>query len=376
MDRRMPESSLASRVRLSERLDEVKERLAESVTDEFLTRHADWVARYGARAREFGIQDARYHIDFLRGAVEAGSVEAFGQYAAWAAGVLAARGILPHYLVENLEQIEEALRTALTEEQHSAILPILAEGKKEASLVGSKKTVAEVQELTNSVYLQAILRGDRVAAGGVMEEALHSGADAVDIYLELFQSALFEVGRLWETGQISVATEHMATAVTQVLMARLYTRLPRREASQGNAVITGVQGELHQIGANMVADILDAHGWNVLFLGTNAPHEGIIEAAASHRAKLVGISATMLSNVPRVRQLLGGLRKRVPGVRVVVGGGAFRAVPTLWRDLGADGFAPDLRATIDLVNTLLPPERPAKRTARKRAQPKPKPGPT
>ena len=199
-----------------------------------------------------------------------------------------------------------------------------------------------------------------------MEEALRSGADAVDIYLELFQTALFEVGRLWETAQISVATEHMATAITQVLMARLYTRLPRRAASQGNAVITGVQGELHQIGANMVADILDAHGWNVLFLGTNAPHEGIIEAVESHGARLVGISATMLSNVPRVRQLLGGIRERVPGVRIVVGGGAFRAVPALWRDLGADGFAPDLRATIDLVNTLLPPQQPAKRKARKR----------
>jgi methanogenic corrinoid protein MtbC1 len=361
----MPGSPLTSRVRLSERLEEVKARLAEAVTDEFLTRHPDWLARYGARAREFGIQDAGCHIDFLRGAVEAGSIEAFGQYAVWAAGVLAARGILPHYLVENLEQIEKALRTALTEEQHTSILPFLAEGKKEASFGGSKKA-AEAQELTKNVYLQAILRGDRAAAEGVMEEALRSGADAVDIYLELFQTALFEVGRLWETAQISVATEHMATAITQVLMARLYTRLPRRAASQGNAVITGVQGELHQIGANMVADILDAHGWNVLFLGTNAPHEGIIEAVESHGARLVGISATMLSNVPRVRQLLGGIRERVPGVRIVVGGGAFRAVPALWRDLGADGFAPDLRATIDLVNTLLPPQQPAKRKARKR----------
>ena len=364
----MPESSLAGRVRLSERLEEVKAQLAEAVTDEFLTRHADWVARYGARAREFGIQDARYHIDFLRGAVEAGSVEAFRQYAAWAAGVLAARGILPRYLVENLEQIEEALRTALTEEQHTAILPILAEGKKEASLGGSRKTAAEAHQLTQNVYLQSILRGDHAAAEGVMQEALQSGATAVDIYLELFQPALFEVGRLWETARINVATEHMATAITQVLMARLYGRLPREAASQGNAVITGVQGELHQIGANMVADILDAHGWNVLFLGTNAPHEGIIEAVESHRPKLVGISATMLSNVPRVRQLLGGIRERVPGVLILVGGGAFRAVPSLWRDLGADGFAPDLRATIELVNTLLRPRRPARRRDRKKDQ--------
>ncbi len=73
-------------------------------------------------------------------------------------------------------------------------------------------------------------------------------------------------------------------------------------------VLTGVQGEMHQVGANMVADVLEFHGWEVRFLGTNLPQAGILRVVEEQRPDVVGISATMLFNLPRVRELIESIR--------------------------------------------------------------------
>ncbi len=142
----------------------------------------------------------------------------------------------------------------------------------------------------------------------------------------------------------------MATAVAQYVIASLYADLERPTERRGRAVVTGVYGELHQLGANMVADILESDGWDVRFLGTNVPPDGAVRAAVDHRADLVGISAMMLPNLSRVTELVE--RVRAAGDdrrRVIVGGGLFRSDPHLWRQVGADGFAPDLREVVALA---------------------------
>ncbi len=338
----------SSRASLSERLDQLRDEVAASVTEEFLARHPDWVQRYGVRARRHGMEDARFHIDFLRGAIEIGSREAFARYAAWTSRVLAARGIDPEFLIENFDQIDTALRSLLAASDYDAVAPIIAAGKVGARL-RREESVDLRRTLSCDVYLQAILGGDRRAAGNVIEEAIRNSIDPVRIYTEIFEVALHEVGRLWENAVINVATEHMATALTQALMVNLYSQLPRAEQMRGNAVIAGVEGELHQVGGHMVADLLDVHGWDVRFLGSNCPEESLILAAQQHRAELVGLSVTMLSNVASARRVLRALRERLAGARLIVGGSAFRTAPMLWKEVGADGFAEDLRAVQNLL---------------------------
>jgi methanogenic corrinoid protein MtbC1 len=209
--------------------------------------------------------------------------------------------------------------------------------------------------LTRAVYLQSILMGARAGSVQIVEEALRNGADIFDIYAQVFHESLYEVGRLWEEGRISVSVEHRATAITQFAMAGIYSRaMPARPAiPPRHAIVTGVAGELHQVGANMVADVLENAGWNVEFLGTDAPHAGIVDAVRAQDSDLLCISATMLFNVPNVVRLIRDLRAASPGVRVLIGGAAFRARPELWMDIGADGFAPDLTTAVEAANRLL-----------------------
>jgi methanogenic corrinoid protein MtbC1 len=190
----------------------------------------------------------------------------------------------------------------------------------------------------------------------IVEEALRNGAGVFDIYAQVFQESLYEVGGLWAAGKISVSTEHRATAITQFVMAWIYSHaVPLRPSTPPRqAIVTGVIGEMHQIGANMVADVLENAGWNVEFLGTDAPHAGVVDAVLAQNSDLLCISATMLFNLPNVVRLIRDLRARLPKLRVLIGGAAFRAKPDLWADIGADAFAPNLNTAVEVADRLVP----------------------
>lgn len=334
-----------------------KGEVSRAATESFLEAHPDWVDRYGERARTFGIQDAEYHIDFLAGALAASSVKSFDRYVRWATGVLSSRGIERRFLAENLRGIGRELEARLAPEDASRVLEYVGAGV-EACEAGEGTEEERGASLPSAdirrLYMDAALRGDRKPALRIALEALRGGMDPRDLYVDVLQGAQYEIGLLWQNNEISVAREHTATAVCQYILMRLYDELPRPVTRRGRAVITGVQGELHQLGANMVADMLEMDGWEVRFLGTQMPHSGILEAIEEMGADLVGISTTMLFNLPQVVRLTEEIRSNFPssGLRILVGGGAFRSDPEAWREIGADGFGRDLRDAVERAREL------------------------
>jgi methanogenic corrinoid protein MtbC1 len=204
-------------------------------------------------------------------------------------------------------------------------------------------------------YLKEILAGKRKTALEIIMDAYRGGYPIPGIYMDVFQEALYEVGRLWETNQITVADEHMGTAITQYVMSNLYQHLEIADEQRGKVVMTGVQGELHQVGANMVADVLEADGWDVTFLGTNVPAEGVIQSIRQHGPDLFGISSTMFFNIPKVIQLVETVHKEFgDSVRIMLGGGAFRALQKLPGELEGCIVALNLREALDRTRGGLP----------------------
>jgi len=325
--------------------------VAEAVTDEFLQRHPDWVARYGAPARRHGIEDAAYHIEFLAAAVEAGSTAAFEDYVRWTAGVLAARGIGVEFLAENLVQIERRLSQELPAADREEITGFLAAGldackRAPAALAGERPLDGTLQ-----IFVSALLAAQRTAAVTIARDALQRGASAVDLYVDLFQAALYEIGRRWERNEISVADEHMATAIVQYVLAQVYERLPIPAPTKGRIIVAGVAGELHQLGPNIVADVLETHGWDVRFLGTNVPTSSLLRAIEQHRPDVLGLSLTMLTNTPQFREAVASVREQFRGAcpKIVAGGRAFRLARTLSRDCQVDACATDVRDALRVL---------------------------
>ena len=351
----------ARRRGLAESLRRRREATAEVVTAEFLERHPEWVDRFGDRARIHGIQDARFHVDFLAAAIEAGSLDAFREYATWCARMLGARRIEPKFLVENLEQLRDELVGDLdeggrdwVEQMVAAACAAAMASEGTAQPEGAASTGAgEALAADRRLYMEAALSGHRATALSLALECVDRGLSVLDLYHDLLQPVQYEIGRRWEANEISVAQEHMATAITQHVIAQLHSRLSVPAERRGRAVVTGVEGEVHQIGGSMVADVLESAGWDVRFLGSELPHRDILRAIEAHEPQVLGISATMLYNLPKVAALTADTRSLFGSEpRVVVGGGAFRTARDAWRDLGADGFGRDLRDAIRVIDSL------------------------
>jgi len=344
--------SISERFRIGQKLAAVKQVVAQAMTDEFFINHPEWFDRYGERGRQFCTADTCFHIEFLAGAIDAGSPESFGSYSRWTARMLAARGITAHTLEENLTQLEKHLSQVLLPNELDIVSSFLTKGRDTCRELESPSNTQPPHEggldLTRSVFLAAILRGQRKSALTIVNEALRAGHSHVDIYVNVFTDALHRIGKLWEMNKITVAQEHMATSITQYAIAAIYPRLVPEVIDRGRMVVTGVSGELHQIGANLVADTMEAKGWNVQFLGSNVPHSSVIAAVEESSANVLCISTTIVANLPSVVELVEAarskLRDRAP--RIVLGGAAYLLAPQFGQELGAEEAVTDLRQAL------------------------------
>lgn len=204
-------------------------------------------------------------------------------------------------------------------------------------------------------YLEALCQGDRRSAQAVARTALERGADIRDLYLHVFQPALYEVGRLWETNQFSVAQEHLATAITQSIMAQLAGELLARPPLGRTLLATCIGGEHHEIGIRMISDFFELEGWDVVYLGANVPIPDVVQMVASQRADLLAISVTLNSHVTRAHELIVAVRASPAGARcrIMVGGQPFVRSPELSLVVGADFTARDAREAVQRAQAAL-----------------------
>jgi methylmalonyl-CoA mutase cobalamin-binding domain/chain len=194
-------------------------------------------------------------------------------------------------------------------------------------------------------YVNALVAGDVTVAEQLIAD---SAADVRALYLQVLQPALYEIGRRWEEAEISVAQEHLATATTQSLMARLAERLGDGVAPRERRVLVAcAEGELHSIGVRMVADFLEADGWDVLFVGALSPPDAVAELAAAQAVDVVALSAALAQRVPEVLRAVEALRRleRVPVI--AVGGQAFGGDRDVALRTGADLYAADAASFVE-----------------------------
>lgn len=209
-------------------------------------------------------------------------------------------------------------------------------------------TAAEV----SGEYLEAVLAGDRRRAFAVVDRARAAGMDHREMYLEVFQPALREVGRLWEENRITVADEHLVTAITQAAMARLYDDLFAGPGGRGPLLIAAcADSERHELGLRMICDLLELEGWDTVFLGATTPVGSLVEMVEARRPSVVALSASITPHLARVREAVGALRARM-GDRaplIAVGGRAFLEDPALAERVGADLTATDAVAAVRVL---------------------------
>lgn len=314
---------------------------------------------FGEAGRAKSVRDAGYHLTYLSEALSASDPTLFVEYVIWAKALFAGLKFPDDVLQQSLECMRAAFQTLLPENVRAVADAYVQAGLNALPRAATTPASfiepdAPLGDLARA-YLDALLRGDRAAASRMILDAVERGTSVKQIYLDVFQRTQREIGRLWQTNQISVAQEHYCTAATQMVMSQLYPRIFAGAKSGHKLVVTCIGGELHEIGARMVADFFEMEGWDTYFLGANTPTDAILRTLDERRADALAISATMTFHVRHVAELIERVRatnwNKPP--KLLVGGYPFNLSPQLWQTLGADGYARDAQGAIGVMTQLV-----------------------
>lgn len=338
-------------------LDENLDAMAVEITNRHFSLHPDLEAKYGPRGRSKCREDALYHLHYLSEAA-ASSAKVFVDYAAWAKVMLGARGIEWRELAENFEQMLHVLRTRAPRDYHAAfermIRPAIdALPNMPDRLPRFIDSSAPFADLANS-YLEALLRLDSDGAMNNVLKEVSSGLTIGNLFNHVIYPVQQEIGRLWQENQITVLQEHYCTAATELLIARLRSRLIAG-SRQVRALALCPQDEQHCLAMKMFAELLESDGWKVTYIGADVPPRDVLKYVETHNPDLVALSAATPLALKRTRELIAFIRQLPPNgtPRILVGGSVLKSDPDLWKTLGADDFSPDLSSGMDAANRLV-----------------------
>jgi 5-methyltetrahydrofolate--homocysteine methyltransferase len=201
-----------------------------------------------------------------------------------------------------------------------------------------------------------VIEGETADVVVEVKAALQAGLSAERILNESLIAAMNEVGRRFEAGDYYIPEMLISARTMQAALAILKPALAQSGLhATGKVVIGTVVGDLHEIGKNLVATMLEGAGFEVHDLGTDVPPESFVAAVKEFQADILGISALLTTTMNAMRRTIealdkAGIRK---SVKVMVGGAP--VTEAFSREIGADGYSPDASRAVALARTMMKP---------------------
>jgi len=188
---------------------------------------------------------------------------------------------------------------------------------------GRRRAGDRLDENLESGFLDALARGDPKAAEAVADDALGRGVDVAAVHTQVIEPAMRSIGELWERNEITVAAEHLATAISHAVAARIFARaFHAQPRSRERVMMAAVQGEHHVLGLRLAADVLEGAGYDVLYLGPDVPLPALLDACSAHQPALLGLTVSMWLGVPTLIWEIHSVLGLEQPPRVMIGGRA------------------------------------------------------
>lgn len=200
-------------------------------------------------------------------------------------------------------------------------------------------------------YLEALLAGDRQNCRSFIARQLQAGKTAEELLHDVLWPSLVRVDELYRADRINMATEHMAVRVNRCISAQVQMGLPYRTANGKRILIASAEGEMEEIAGQVVADLFEARGWEVHFIGGGVPDDEVLSLVGQLRPDIFLICGTKPQGAPRVRATIDLIREvgANPNMNVLVIGGVFNRADGLWKEVNADLFARTPQEAIELA---------------------------
>lgn len=205
-------------------------------------------------------------------------------------------------------------------------------------------------------YLQPLLAGRRAECFNLIQTAVQDGTDAETLICEVVWPAMAQIERLFCDDRINTATEHIASRINRTVADQLQAHLPQTAQRGKRVMIACADGFREELGAQMIADMFQAIGWEVTFIGGGVPDDEILALVGMQRPHALLLFGADPQQVPQIRRLVELIREIgvCPTMNIVVSGGVFDRADGLWEEVGVDGFAPCARDVIELIDEMPP----------------------
>jgi 5-methyltetrahydrofolate--homocysteine methyltransferase len=210
-----------------------------------------------------------------------------------------------------------------------------------------------MSEQYKTIY-EGVMEGDQSAVVEGVNDALAAGFNAEEILNKGMISAMTEVGRLFEEGEYFVPEMLIAARAMQSGLAILRPALAEADVKpKGKVAIGTVKGDLHDIGKNLVAMMLEGAGYEILDLGTDVPPDKYLEAVQNDSVDVIALSALLTTTMPSMQVTIdaldaAGVRDKI---KVIIGGAP--VTNEYAQQIGADGYSPDASQAVRVTNELL-----------------------
>ena len=204
---------------------------------------------------------------------------------------------------------------------------------------------------TRDIY-HAVLQFNAQAAADLTGAELEAGTEIHRILQDGLIAPMDEVGRRFSEGKLFVPEMLVAAKAMKAGLAVLKLQLTKsQDRSSATVVIGTVQGDLHDIGKNLVAMMLEGGGFEVIDIGVDAEPEKFLSAAKDNHANVVALSALLTTTMPAMGKTIDAFHKNGMAVKIIVGGAPVSKA--FANKIGADGYAADAPSAVNLVRSLL-----------------------
>ena len=247
------------------------------------------------------------------------------------------------------KEAELARKLSLLESQGTANGQTSNAGSVEKSAVEKGPQINEMQDKLKT----AVLKGNRNGIVKITKEALESGEKPAELLNQVLLPAINQVGEYFDQGkyflpQLIASAEAMKNSI-EVLEPLLQTGSAGEEMPV--VVIATVEGDIHDIGKNLVALMLKNHGFHVIDLGKDVPQAKILETAREHHAEFIALSALMTTTMQRMREIVAAARQEGITAKIIIGGAVI--TQEYADEIGADGYSKDAADAVKLAKSLM-----------------------
>lgn len=293
----------------------------------------------------------------LATAVRLNRPDLFARRIQWLRKAVAARGGDEREMRAALESLRLALDQELPEQLKSAVTPpielALSAFESDIETESHSLDAATPSGKLGLRYLEACLEARTDDAVRLILNALDDGLTPQAMHTEVLLPTQREIGQLWHLGEVSVSEERLVSETTREVMTLIVNRLAPIADSNRVVIAASVAGNAHDIGLRAVANLFRLAGWRVIFLGADMPIAEIAPAAQYFDARLVVLSATLTTQIGALAESIGLIKQVESAPPVLVGGLALEDSNDLWRELGADAYAPDAASAVAIGTKLI-----------------------